>query len=202
MQRDGRSVRLFFTPGPTDASFSSHCLLCHYIPHQITPPPAPPAAAAVASSRRNAGAASVLSSSVSFSPVTSSLSPSLICNVTLACRSQAQKGPGSNHAVVTTVSGNSLRQTVHTHRASVHRAAKLVAALLRVAGVTAGLVESNGSLPAAGFMTHLSGRLTAKNRDQLRNPPSMGYLYLFLFYYGETAHGGAQWKNCAPRSRG
>ena len=31
-----------------------------------------------------------------------------------------------------TLSGNSLRQTVHTHRASVHQAAKLVAALLRV----------------------------------------------------------------------
>ena len=46
-----------------------------------------------------------------------------------------------------TLSGNSLRQTVHTHRASVHQAAKLVAALLRVAGVTAGLAESNGSLP-------------------------------------------------------
>ena len=40
-----------------------------------------------------------------------------------------------------------LRQTVHTHRASVHQAAKLVAALLRVAGVTIGLAESNGSLP-------------------------------------------------------
>ena len=46
-----------------------------------------------------------------------------------------------------TLSGNSLRQTVHTHCASVHQAAKLVAVLLRVAGVTAGLVESNGSLP-------------------------------------------------------
>jgi len=34
------------------------------------------------------------------------------------------------------LSGNSLRQTVHTHCASVHQAAKLVAALLRVAGVT------------------------------------------------------------------
>ena len=34
-----------------------------------------------------------------------------------------------------TLSGNSLRQTVHTRRASVRRAAKLVAALLRVAGV-------------------------------------------------------------------
>ena len=46
-----------------------------------------------------------------------------------------------------TLSGSSLRQTVHTHRASVHQAAKLVAALLRVARVTAGLAESNGSLP-------------------------------------------------------
>ena len=34
----------------------------------------------------------------------------------------------------------------HTHCASVHQAAKLVAALLRVSGVTAGLAESNGSL--------------------------------------------------------
>jgi len=43
--------------------------------------------------------------------------------------------------------GNSLRKTVHTHCASVHQAAKLVAALSRIAGVTAGLAESNGSLP-------------------------------------------------------
>ena len=41
----------------------------------------------------------------------------------------------------------SLRQTVHTNRASVHQAAKLVAALLRVARVTAGLAEGNGSVP-------------------------------------------------------
>ena len=60
----------------------------------------------------------------------------------LACWTQAQKSP------VATLSGNRLRQTVHTHRASVHHAAKLVAALLRVAGVTAGLTESNGSLPS------------------------------------------------------
>jgi len=46
-----------------------------------------------------------------------------------------------------TLSGNSLRQTVYTHRASVHQAAKLVATLLRAARVTAGLAESNGSLP-------------------------------------------------------
>ena len=42
----------------------------------------------------------------------------------------------------------SLRQTVHTHRASVHQPAKLHGrALLRVARVTAGLAKSNGSLP-------------------------------------------------------
>ena len=40
-----------------------------------------------------------------------------------------------------------LRQTVHTHCACVHQAAKLLAALLTVAGVTAGLAESNGSVP-------------------------------------------------------
>ena len=49
---------------------------------------------------------------------------------------------------VATLSVNSLRrQTAHTHCASIHQAAKLVAALLRAAGVTAGLAESNGSLP-------------------------------------------------------
>ena len=39
-----------------------------------------------------------------------------------------------------------LGKTVHTHRVYVHQAAKLVAALLRVERVTAGLAESNGSL--------------------------------------------------------
>jgi len=42
---------------------------------------------------------------------------------------QAHKGLGSDRS-------RSLRQTVPTHRASVHQAAKLVAALLRVARVT------------------------------------------------------------------
>ena len=53
----------------------------------------------------------------------------------------------------------SLRQTVHTHRASVHQAAKLVAVLLRVAGVTADLVESNGSLPPGLWLTTPAGWL-------------------------------------------
>jgi len=55
------------------------------------------------------------------------------------------EGPRVQIAVAT-LSGNSLRQTVHTHCASVHQAAKLVAAVLRVAGVTVGLAESDGSL--------------------------------------------------------
>ena len=53
----------------------------------------------------------------------------------------------TNSIAATVRNHNNLRQTVHTHRASVHQATKLVAALLRVAGVTAGLAESNGSLP-------------------------------------------------------
>jgi len=57
------------------------------------------------------------------------------------------KGPRVQ-VTVATRSGNSLRQTAHTHCASVHQAAKLVAALLRVVWVTAGLAESNGSIPS------------------------------------------------------
>jgi len=67
------------------------------------------------------------------------------------------------------LSCSSLRQTFHTHRGSVHQAAELVTALLKVARVTAGLAESNSSLPP-GFLTHVTCRLTAKNRYQLRNP--------------------------------
>ena len=60
-------------------------------------------------------------------------------------------------------------QTVHIHRASVHQATKLIAALLRVVGVTAGLAVGPNWQATAGFMTHVTCRLTAKNRDQLRN---------------------------------
>jgi len=56
------------------------------------------------------------------------------------------EGPGVQIAAAM-LSCNSLRQTVHTHRAPVHEAAKLAAALLMVAGVTAGLAETNSSLP-------------------------------------------------------
>jgi len=42
------------------------------------------------------------------------------------------KGRAWVQIAAATLSGNSLRQTVHTHRVSVHLAAKLVAALLRL----------------------------------------------------------------------
>ena len=66
---------------------------------------------------------------------------------TLQLRAGLRRRRARVQIALATLSGNSLRQTVHTHCASVHHAAKLVAALLRVAGVTAGLVESNDSLP-------------------------------------------------------
>ena len=51
----------------------------------------------------------------------------------LACWTQVQKA--RIQIAVVTLSGNSLRKTVHTHCAPVHQAAKLVAALLWIAGV-------------------------------------------------------------------
>jgi len=60
---------------------------------------------------------------------------------------------------ITTLTGNCLRQTVHTHCASVHQAEKSIAALLMVVGVTAGLVESNGSLPPRLWLTSPAGWL-------------------------------------------
>jgi len=51
------------------------------------------------------------------------------------------------------------------------------AALLRVAGVTAGLAGRT-----AGFMTHVTCSLTAKNWDQLRNPTLGNRVWANLFY--------------------
>ena len=93
------------------------------------------------------------------------------------------EGPGFKFAAAT-LSGNSLRQTVHTHCASVHQAAKLVAAPLRVVRVTAGLAESNGSLPPG---IHDSRHLQADCQEPGSAPEpyarqsTMGYLYLFYF---------------------
>ena len=81
-----------------------------------------------------------------------------------------------------TLSGNSLRQTVHTHRASVHKAAKLVVALLRVAGVTAGLAE----IMAAYRRVYDSRHLQADCQEPGSAPEpyarrsSTSYLYIFV----------------------
>jgi len=66
---------------------------------------------------------------------------------------------------VATLSGNSLRQTGHSRRASVHQAAKRVAAFLRVAGVTAGLAESNGSLASNDLLSRLTTCLPTSVRQ-------------------------------------
>ena len=55
------------------------------------------------------------------------------------------------------LSDNSLRQTVHTHRAAVHQAAKLAAALLRVVRVT---------LP---FSVQMVAEISAENNEQKRS---------------------------------
>ena len=98
----------------------------------------------------------------------------------LACWSQAQKA--RVQISVATLSCNSLRQTVHTHCASVHQAAKLVAALLRVVGVTADMEESNGSLPPGLWLTSPAGWLprTVISSGTLRSVIDNGLLSLFL----------------------
>ena len=104
----------------------------------------------------------------------------------LACWTWAQKGPGSNrsHAAV-----GCLRLTAHSHCASVHQTAKLVAALLRVAGVTAGLAESNGSLPAGLWLASPAGWLprTGISSGTLRSVIEYGlplpFLVLVVFNY-------------------
>jgi len=79
------------------------------------------------------------------------------------------------------LSGNSLRQTVHTHRASVHQAAKLVAALLRVARETAGLAK----VMAAYYQVYDSRHLQLDCQEPGSAPEpyvrksSRGYLTLF-----------------------
>ena len=77
------------------------------------------------------------------------------------------------------LSGDILGQTVHTHRACVHQAVKLVAALLRAARVTAGLVESNGSLSPGYDLRHLQAdcQEPGSARELYAQQSSMGYLY-------------------------
>ena len=98
----------------------------------------------------------------------------------LASWTQVQKGLDSN--AVVTLSGDSLRQTVHIHRASVHQAPKLLTALVKVARVTAGLAE----VMAAYCRVHDSRHLQADCQEPGSAPEpytqqsSMGYLFLLV----------------------
>ena len=98
----------------------------------------------------------------------------------LACWTRRSRARAQSAA--TTVLGNSLRQTVHTHRASIHQPAKLVAALLRVAGVTAGQEESNGSLSQVYDSRHMQAdcQQPGSALEPYTWQSGMGYLYLFF----------------------
>ena len=76
-------------------------------------------------------------------------------------------------------------QTVHTYHASVHQAAKLVAALSRVARVTAGLAESNCSLQPGLWLTPPAGWLP--RTEPYARQSSMGYLFLPVSHYLDEA---------------
>ena len=98
-----------------------------------------------------------------------------------------------------------LGQTAHTHdhRAFVHQAVKLVAAFLRVARVTAGLAESNGSLPPGLWLTSPAGWLlrTGISSGTIRSVIEYGLPYLnltdvvFPMCPRETARHGHSFKN-------
>ena len=90
------------------------------------------------------------------------------------------------YKMVVTLSVNSLRQTDHTHCASVHQATKLVAVFLRVVGVTAGLAKSNGSLPPGLWLTSPTVWLTKTriSSGTLGNRVWVIYMFLrFIYFY-------------------
>ena len=83
--------------------------------------------------------------------------------------------------------------SVHTHRASVHQAPKLVAVLLRAARVSAGLLESNGSLLPGLWLTSPAGWLPRAeiSSETLRLAVEYGlplpfYLFQWLDTQGNT----------------
>ena len=73
-------------------------------------------------------------------------------------------------------------------RASLHQAAKLVAALLRDVRVTAGRPGGNEFQPTAGFMTYVTCRLTAKNRCPLRKPTLDNRVRATFNFYCSRCH--------------
>jgi len=82
-----------------------------------------------------------------------------------------------------------LRKLLHTHRASVHQTAKLVAALLWVAEVTTGLAESNGSLPPGLWLTSTAGWLprTGIGTGTLRSAIEYGLPFYHHEFITKTA---------------
>jgi len=85
------------------------------------------------------------------------------------------------------LSGNSLRQSVHTRRASVHQAVKLVAALLKVVRVTAGLAESNAAYRRVYDSRHLQAdcKEPGSAPEPYARQSSMGYLYHLVSIKGK-----------------
>ena len=83
----------------------------------------------------------------------------------------------------------SLRQTVHTHCVSVRQAAKLVAALLRVVMITAGLAGSNGSLLPSLWLMSPAGWLprTGISSRTLHSVIEYGLPLLFLFILSKSS---------------
>jgi len=78
----------------------------------------------------------------------------------------------------------------------------MVEALLRVAGVTAGLAESKDSLLPGLWITY---RLTAKNYDQHRNPTLSNQVWatFFLVFCAQFAYAiRYHFSNVTPRTNG
>jgi len=90
---------------------------------------------------------------------------------------------------------------VHIHCASVHQAAKLVEAILRVSRVTTGLAESNDSLPSGLWFTSLAGWLprTGISSGTLRSVIEYGqpfYSYLRISQWWWTVSGKVMALTC------
>ena len=99
----------------------------------------------------------------------------------LACWTPAQKGPGSNR-----VATLSLANCSHTS-CLCSPSSKIGSSPLKGCG---GNCRPGGKWwqPTARFMTHITCRLTAKNRDQLRNPTLGNRVWatFTFFYHGES----------------
>ena len=86
------------------------------------------------------------------------------------------EGPGFKSQAAATLSGNSLRQTIHTQFTPLfHEAAKLVAALLRVAGITAVMAAYRRVYDSRHLQADCQEPGSAS--EPYARSSSMGYLY-------------------------